>query len=753
MISAISLTVCSALPAQSPPPERVRDYDLLHQRIEVSGFDWDSTAFNGTVGTTLVPLRDGLERVVLDMDRQLQVRSVTSGKTTLRFERPGDSLVVRLARRASARDTVRFTVRYRGRIEQGRGLYFFKQEKGRPHRPQQVYSGGGTDGNPRWIPTYGPPNDKATWELIATVPERLTVVSNGRLLNDRRVGRGLRTTHWSQEKPASTYLISLVAAPLLKVPDTWNDVPVDYYVYPEDSALARPLFGLTPDVMEVYSRLTGVRYPWNKYAQTTVADFIGGMENVSATTLVDWLPDRRAYQDRPWYQDVLIPHELAHQWFGDLVTAENWSNYWLNEGFAQFMPGQYWGEKLGEAAEDDYYFNEYQEYLAKDARRQVPLASYNSNNVYPKGALVLRMLKQQLGKAPFWAAINRYLTTHACANATTDDLLTAVREATDQDLTWFWTQWMYGAGFPAFAVAATWDSAAGTVSLAVRQTQEDTAGGKVPAVFRAPLAIRVGTEAGDIVREVVIDRREQVLRIDSVRGPPTMIVFDDQNAVVKQLDFRQPTPWLANMLARSPDLWNRAWAIVQLADRPADSLAGAALAAAARGADHPRTRAQAAVALRKFPASVAGPALDAASRDTSSRVRAAAASVAPYELAAAAWEKDSSYEVRSAALAAMARRDPARARSAILSGLGTPSYRDVIQNVAIAAGIQQPDSELIAGLERVTGEQELPTLALGVIAAQGNAQAKAALARLLRDRRPWVREWAREATARDTGSD
>jgi hypothetical protein len=134
-------------------------------------------------------------------------------------------------------------------------------------------------------------------------------------------------------------------------------------------------------------------------------------------------------------------------------------------------------------------------------------------------------------------------------------------------------------------------------------------------------------------------------------------------------------------------------------------------------------------------------------------VRAAAASVAPYERAAAAWEKDSSYEVRSAALAAMARRDPARARSAILSGLSMPSYRDVIQNVAIAAGIQQPDSELIAGLERIAGEQELPTLALGVIAAQGNAQAKAALARLLGDRRPWVREWAKEATARDTGSD
>ena len=145
------------------------------------------------------------------------------------------------------------------------------------------------------------------------------------------------------------------------------------------------LFGVTPDMMDVYSRLTGVRYPWNKYAQVTVADFIGGMENVSATTLVDWVPDRAAYRDRPWYQHVLIPHELAHQWFGDLVTAENWSNYWLNEGFAQFMPGQYWGEKLGEAAEDDYYFTEYQEYLAKDARRRVPLSVLQLQQRVPQG--------------------------------------------------------------------------------------------------------------------------------------------------------------------------------------------------------------------------------------------------------------------------------------------------------------------------------------------------------------------------------
>src|SRR5690349_4762441 len=473
-----------------------------------------------------------MDSVVLDMGKMLVVRSVTPSRG---YGRPNDSLVVRLARAARYGDTVRFTVDYHGNIRQGQGLYFFADD-GRPHRPQQVYSGGGTDGNPRWVPTWGGPADKATWELSATVPRALTVVSNGRLVSDRPAPGGQHTVTWRQEKPASTYLMSLAAAPFVKLSDRWRGVPVDYYVYREDSALARPLFGMTPDIIETYGRLTGVPFPWNKYAQVTVADFIGGMENVSATTLVDWLPGPRAYRDRPWYRQSLIPHELAHQWFGDLVTAESWGNYWLNEGMAEFMPGQYWSEKLGAHAEQDYYLDEYQQFLGLDERRRMPLATYSSNNVYPKGALVLEMLKTLLGPQAFWASIHRYLADHAYGTATSDDLRQAVLAATGQSLGWFWSQWIYQAGYPAFTVTSTYDSAAGALTLAVHQTQVDTAKAdstglrfSVPAVFRAAVAIRVGTAAGDLVRRVTIDRRDQTVRIDSLPGPPTMVAFDDEN--------------------------------------------------------------------------------------------------------------------------------------------------------------------------------------------------------------------------------
>ncbi|MGN6391030.1 MAG: M1 family aminopeptidase [Gemmatimonadales bacterium] len=727
------------------------DYDLIHQRIDVRNFDWDSITFDARVTTTLVALRTRMDSVVLDMGKMLVVRSVTPARG---YGRPNDTLVVRLARPARYGDTVRFTVDYRGNIRQGQGLYFFSND-GRPHRPQQVYSGGGTDGNPRWMPTWGGPADKATWELSATVPRALTVVSNGRQVSDTPAPGGQHTVTWRQEKPASTYLISLAAAPFVKLSDRWRGLPVDYYVYREDSALARPLFGMTPDIMETYGRLTGVPFPWNKYAQVTVADFIGGMENVSATTLVDWLPGPRAYRDRPWYRQSLIPHELAHQWFGDLVTAESWGNYWLNEGMAEFMPGQYWGEKLGLHVEQDYYLDEYQQFLGLDARRRMPLATYSSNNVYPKGALVLEMLKTLLGPEAFWASIHRYLTDHAYGTATSDDLRQAVLAATGQSLGWFWSQWIYQAGYPAFTVTSTYDSSARAITLAVHQTQVDTAKAdstglrfSVPPAFRAPIAIRVGTAAGDIVRRVTIDRRDQTVRIDSLPGPPTLVAFDDENAVLKTLDFDQPTPWLARLLERHPQLWQRAWAISRLAARTSDSLAGQALVRAARRADYFLTRAEAAQALGAFPAGIALPGLAAAARDTSAQVREAAVTALgglggerALALARDAWRADSSDEVRAAALVVLVRRGVPGVRDAVLQALGTPSYRDAIRNAAVAAVVQTPDSGLVTALAAQLATEPLPALGLAAIAGRGDSTAARAVRAGLDDSRPWVREW------------
>jgi aminopeptidase N len=423
------------------------------------------------------------------------------------------------------------------------------------------------------------------------------------------------------------------------------------------------------------------------------------------------------------------------------------------------MAGQYWGSKFGRQAEDDYYLDEYRQFLTIDARRRVPLASFNSNNVYSKGALVLEMLKKHLGPERFWAGMHRYLTRHTYGSALSDDLRRAVLDVTGVNLDWFWHQWMYQAGYPELLVSSAYDSAGGTLVLTVKQTQVDSARAdstgfrfSVPLIFRAPLTVRVGTPTGDVRRQVQLDRREQVFRIGGVKSPPTMVIFDENNSLLKGLTFDQPTPWLATQLVRDPDLWNRSWVIDQLARRTGDSLAAAALARAARGADYYLTRVEAAAALRRFPAAVAEPALEAALLDTSAAVREAAVAAlagigSPGAQAAvsAVWKSDSSYEVRASALTALAELDSVGSRSVVLAGLTTPSYRDVIQTAAIAAAVQSPDSALIEGLEKVLGQQRLAALALARLASQGDTRALTALVRHRDDSRLWVRRWVQEA--------
>src|SRR3989449_502154 len=652
---------------------RSHDYDLVHQRIEVRNFDWDSPSLDGRVTTTLVALRPGLDSVILDAGKRLVVSRVADARgTTLRSAAHGDTLVVYPARALAFHDTLRFSIDYHARIDNGRGLTFIEPE-GQEHRPRQIWSQGEDDNNHYWFPTYDFPNDKMTWELAATVPRQYTVVSNGRLVADRSNPDGTHTVTWRQDPRSATYLVSLIVAPLVRLADTWRGIPVEYYVYRADSSRARRLFDVTPDMIEVYSRLTGVRYPWAKYAQTTVADFFGGMENVSATTLIDWLPDERAYLDRPWYQWILIPHELAHQWFG--------------------------------------------------------------------------------------ASLHLYLTRHALGNATSNDLRQAVLDATGENLDWFWSQWIYDAGHPRFVVTAAYDTAARKLTLTVKQTQPDSGiadstglAFETPKVFRMPVTIRVGTASGDVVRRAELAAREQTIEIPGLPGAPTMVVFDDGNTILKELTFDQPTPWLATQLKRDPDLWNREWVVEQLAQRPTDAAAVAALAEAATGADYFRTRAGAVEALAGLPTPSAAPPLAAALRDSSAQVRRAGVAALGQlggaraaELARATFRNDPSYEVRAAALTALVRADSTARDSAIAWGLATPSYQDVIQEAAYRIIAQTGDTAAIPRIEAQLATDHFAAHVLAALAARGSAHSLDALVAHLNDDRRAVRRWVVEA--------
>jgi aminopeptidase N len=420
------------------------------------------------------------------------------------------------------------------------------------------------------------------------------------------------------------------------------------------------------------------------------------------------------------------------------------------------MPGQYWSIRLGRHAEDDYYLDEYQQYLQIDRQRRMPLASKGSNNIYPKGALVLRMLQRYLGPQRFWASIRRYLTDHAYGNANSDDLRQAVLAATGENLDWFWDEWVYQAGLPDFRVTATYDTSARSLTLRVAQTQTDSATADTttprfttPQTFRMPVTIRIGTASGDVVQRTAIDQREQTVVFTALPGPPTMVVFDDGNTIVKKLTFDQPTGWLATQLVRDPDLWNRQWVIDRLAERGGDSAAVAALARAATSADYFRTRRAAALALAGAPAGLALPALERALSDTSAQVRAGAATALAKiadpratTLARRAWEHDQSYEVRARSLVALARLDSAARRDLIATALATPSYRDAIALGAYEAIIQANDTSFIGQIDSAVGGAIDPSFVLAVLGARGSGHALDLLTAHLDDDRPSVRRWA-----------
>ncbi|MEP6473744.1 MAG: M1 family aminopeptidase [Gemmatimonadota bacterium] len=768
-ISALSLIFLLAAAAASAQTNaermandrytRSHDFDLLHQRIELRNINWDSTSFDGRVVLRLVSQRPGLDSLILDAGHLLQIGMVRDQKGELKWSSHGDSLVVHLSRALMRGDTTRLTIDYHAIIDNGRGLTFIEADTGRPTRPRQLWSQGEADDNHRWFPTYDFPNDKLTWELAATVPKAYTVVSNGRLVSDLVGKDGNRTTTWSQETPSASYLVSIVVAPLTRLHDSWRGKPVDYYIYRgTDSVAARRLFRITPDMIETYSKLTGTPYPWAKYAQTTVADFFGGMENVSATTLVDWIPDANAYLDTPWYHHILIPHELAHQWFGDYVTTANWANMWLNEGFAEFMPGQYWQAKLGAHEGQQYYVDEYRSYTGIDRRRRMPLASLGSNNIYPKGALVLLMLQRHLGPERFWASVHRYLTDHKYDVATTDDFRQAILAATGENLDWFMDQWMYQAGYPEFKVEASFDSSAARLTLKVEQTQQDSSkadstGFKftTPAVFRMPVTIRVGTAHGDVLRHFWLDQRAQSLVLDSLAGPPTMVVFDDSNTIVKALEFQQPTAWLSTQLAHDPDLWNRQWVIKQLAMRKDDADAAAALATAATDADYYLTRAQAAEALGGFPPATAFHTLRQVMGDTSSAVRAAAlkglgalGSDSALGVAKMAFEYDESYNVRAAAVGALIKLPDADRRALYRKAVGIDSYRDAIAGAALDGIAQSGDTMMLDVVDRAVSWTDNAGFILAVLGKK-SPRAYDLLVAHLNDSRQAVRHRALQA--------
>ncbi len=384
MVAATTAVAQPVFPVRDDGEARSRTYDVLHYRIEVS-FDEPNRKVLGRVTTSLVPFLQEFTSIAFDAE-QMQIQKVTMGKKELRFEVEPKTLVIHLDRAYSLLDTLTVSVEYS--CTPKRGLYFVQPDSAYPEKPWQIWTQGEDMDNHFWFPCYDFPNDRATSEMLITVKSNYVAVSNGGLVGIREDKKGgTKTFHWRVSKPHVSYLIMLAAGNYALLKDRAGSLPLEYYVYPAQMEDAQICFSKTADMITFFNEKIGFPYAWEKYAQILCRDFVvGGMENTSATTLIDdgTVFDARARVDES--PTSLIAHELAHQWWGDVVTCKDWRHLWLNESFASYFDPLYHEHLLGRDEFDHRMSEAQQAGIDVDKRLgRKPIVSVGSygENIYP----------------------------------------------------------------------------------------------------------------------------------------------------------------------------------------------------------------------------------------------------------------------------------------------------------------------------------------------------------------------------------
>ena len=480
--------------------------DLVHTKIDAR-FDYQHSYLNGKVWITLKPHFYPTDSLSLDakgMDIK-QVAIVRAGKNTpLKFKYDGWMLNITLDKTYKRTENYIVYIDYTAKpnelkvqgsaaITDAKGLYFINPKGEEKNKPTQIWTQGETESTSAWVPTIDKPNQKTTDEIIMTVPAKYVTLSNGLLVKQTKNADGTRTDDWKMDLPHAPYLFFMGVGEYSIIKDQYKGKEVSYYVEKEYAPVARRIFGLTPEMIAFYSRITGVNYPWQKYSQIVGRDYVSGaMENTTATLHQESAnQDARQLTDGNQWEDV-IAHELFHQWFGDYVTTESWSNITLNESFANYSE-TLWNEyKYGKDAGDNQNYADMQGYLMSGSEKK-DLVRFNYGDKeevfdavsYNKGGRILHMLRNYVGDSAFFKALNLYLTSNKFKSAEAHNLRLAFEEVTGKDLNWFWNQWYYGAGHPKLDINYSYDEASKQVMVKVSQTQT------MDKVFTLPVAIDV----------------------------------------------------------------------------------------------------------------------------------------------------------------------------------------------------------------------------------------------------------------------
>lgn len=566
------------LPGAKPHYNPDRPGQVEHIRLDLA-LDIPSQRYQGTCTIRLNPLRSGIDSLTLDAVG-LQIQSVSVDGTAQVFDYDGEQLRVRLRSVTQVGQAIQLAIAYEVNQPQ-RGLYFINPDTHYPEKPIQVWTQGEDEDSRFWFPCFDYPGQLATSEIRVRVPKPFVAISNGALIAAEEDGEST-LYHWFQQQVHPTYLMTLAVGDFAVIKDSWQDRPVTYYVSQGQEAAAQRTMGKTPRMIEFFSQTFGYPYPYPKYAQVCVADFIfGGMENTSTTLLTDrCLLDERAALDNQ-RSESLVAHELAHQWFGDLVVIKHWSHAWLKEGMASYAE-VLWTEQEYGADEAAYYrLNEARNYLNEDSsryRRPIVTHIYREaielydRHLYEKGACVYHMLRAELGEDLFWNAIHTFVQDNAHRTVETIDLLRAIEQATGRNLLFLLDQYVYRGGHPDYKVAYSWDSDSKLAQVTATQTQaKATENGKVEDLFDLKLPIAFG-----YVREqqppelqtftVRVHEQEQAFYFP-LQDKPQWVSFDAGNHLLKTVSLEYPLAELKAQLQSDPDPLARIFAAEALAKK------------------------------------------------------------------------------------------------------------------------------------------------------------------------------------------
>ncbi len=528
--------------------------NLIHTKLEAS-FDYTKSYLNGKVWLTLKPhfySTDSLQLDAKGMDI-IKVEMVKAGKNIPLTYNYVDSAFLNITLDKNYKSTEQYTVyiqytakpdEYKSEgsaaITDAKGLYFINPKGDDKKKPTQIWTQGETEATSVWVPTIDRPNQKSTQEFYLTVPDKYVTLSNGKLLSQKKNANGTRTDYWKMELPHAPYLFFMGVGEYSIVKDYYKGKEVSYYVEKEYEKVARKIFGNTPEMMKYFSSILGIEYPWIKYAQIVGRDYVSGaMENTTATLHQESANQnaRQLIDGNEW--ESTIAHELFHQWFGDYVTTESWSNLTVNESFANYSQ-VLWNEyKYGKDAAHEENDNDMFGYIRSGSQNKDLVRFHYRDKEdmfdavsYNKGGRILHMLRNYVGDTAFFKSLNKYLTDNKFGTGNAHKLRLAFEAVTGKDLNWYWNQWYFGSGHPKLEISYGYDAAKETAYVYFKQTQT---GDKV---FKLPVNIDVYTENSDQPKRFTtwIERKTDTFSFNMGSKPDLINVDADKILLAEKKD-------------------------------------------------------------------------------------------------------------------------------------------------------------------------------------------------------------------------